>query len=132
MDYLEPRIRLIRAHPQISELSLYGHGACGAPFGKLCLVTLPFTHQRTAGRGCYSRGCHWAGDASADHSAFSCGPFLTRRTSDAMLADVLRHMLLGSDAFRVTFFIQIFRRTAPQFDIVAVDYDAGDYPDYVS
>jgi len=47
--------------------------------------------------------------------------------NDTMLVNTLRHMLLASDMLHVTFLIRFDREDSAQ-----VDYNAGDYSDYVA
>ena len=137
MDYLEPSIRLIRAHPDINELSLYGHdGACkllrnafrpplqGHP-------PTSFGDGPGAGAGAAPQDdTEWEAQVpTALRSLIIHSPYMG--INDTTLADAIRHMLLASDVLCITFLIRIRKEPITSYDPV-LDYNARDYPDFIS
>jgi hypothetical protein len=134
MDYLEPSIRLIRAHPDISELSL--HGDVGAhnlltsafqrPLHVYSTVHLSAGIEVKPGTGATSED-GGEGGMKVPTALRSVVIHSERAgTSAGKLADTLRHMMLASDVLQVRILIQ------PHGEAGGVDYGFRDYPDYMS
>lgn len=128
-DHLEPSIRLIRAHPNISDLSLHGHGgACSLLMSafKRTLHGYSMVHTSTATE---TDGSEWEMQVPTAlrfiliHSERAVA-------SDGKLADALRHMMLASDLLRIRIVVQPHTAAALAFDAVGVGYGAGDHSDY--
>lgn len=142
IDYLEPSIRLIRAHPDINELRLYGHdGAC--ELLKRAFPPIPLsrsTTNSTSVGGAPVSGTVAKDDVKDDMEWKIRVPTglhsLVVRSqlgrSDAMLADALRHMLLASSVLRITLLICVREDLASWPGTQGVNYDARDYQDYIS
>lgn len=129
MEYLEPSIRLIQAHPDIGGLTLHGQGA-----GDLLRSAFqPFPHSHTAiypsmneGGAAPENGTEWELQVPTALRSLVVNSLLGFK--DATLAKALRHMLLDSDILHVKFLLRFFEDRNSTW----VEYNTDDYADYIS
>jgi len=128
VTYLEPSIRLIRAHPDISSLTLHGHSACDLlrnafqPTPNTHTTIRPSMSEATAPKV----STRWKLQVPTALRSLVVNSLVG--FNDIMLVDTLRHMLLASDMLHVTFLIRFgWENSARDYT-----YNAGDYSDYVA
>jgi len=128
MEYLEPSIRLIHAHPDIGELTLHGPGA-----GNLLRSAFqPFPHSHTAiypsmneGGAVPDNATRWELQVPIALRSLVVNSLVGFK--DATLAKALRRMLLDSDILHVKFLLRFFGDRSG----ARVEYNTDDYADYI-